>query len=49
VQRVCIHVYQELGEPLWDAAPYPETYAQHAVLKCENDTDVIAKATWHAD
>ena len=49
VQRVCIHVYMELGETLWDAAGYLKFYVHHACLKCENGTDVIVKGTWHAD
>jgi len=43
VQRVCIHVYLELGEPLCDAASYLKFYVSHAVLKCKNSTDVIVK------
>jgi len=38
VQRVCIHVYLELGESLWDAAGYLKFYAHHSCLKCENGT-----------
>jgi len=45
VHRVCIHIHLESGEQ-------PTTlkfYVYHAVLKCENGTDVIVKGNWHAE
>jgi len=45
VQSVCIHVYLELGELLCHSAGYLEIICDHAVLKCENSTDVIVKWT----
>ena len=47
VQRVFIHVYLDRR-----AAPEcsrRKFYVHHAVLKCENGTDVTIKGTWHAD
>jgi len=41
VQSVCIQVYVELGEC---SAMQPTTlkfYVHHAILKCENGTDII--------
>jgi len=50
LQSVCIHVYLELGEPLCDAADCAvKLYVHHAVLKCENCTDINVNGTCHAD
>ena len=45
MQTVDIHVHLVLGEPLFNAAGNLKFYVHHAVLKCENGTDVIVKVT----
>jgi len=43
VQNVCIHIYLELVSPLGMQPATLKFYVHHAVLKCENGTDVIVK------